>query len=89
MTPSVVESVVATGHAQLVASPTHPFAGLSRKWGNEVLCLAFEFPIFPALTVQTSFESIISDPEIFYRSMCILLVVETMDGTKEPSINSV
>jgi len=36
MTTSAVESVVATGHAQLVASPTHPFAGLSRKWGNEL-----------------------------------------------------
>jgi len=49
MTASTVESVVATGHAQLVASPTHPFAGLSRKRGNEVLCLAFKFPIFLAL----------------------------------------
>jgi len=36
MTASTVESVVATGHAQLVASPNHPFAGLSRKRGNEL-----------------------------------------------------
>jgi len=36
MTTSAVESMVATGHAQLIASPTHPFAGLSRKWGKEL-----------------------------------------------------